>query len=349
MLRILQAIVCCLIAAKASYGQLKFEPIPHWNADRNENIFPYGKLTELDQQSLPAGWDEVSAFKSGKAVMLAHPELLLFPKGIFRLKCGEDGSKTSVSTTIDLPESNEYVTILARMSGAEVEPGDSDDAGAGLVFTLESEDGKQIATSPRMQPEYRYSNSLGGWLIFRSTLKTPWYYSKLKISAEIVDSKGVFELDKVLVIPSVPGYQATPEQMQELRRAIQIDDSKKVATLLKETPQLLNYRDGSGSNRTPLIYAVCCQSTAVIKELIRLGADLEATDDSYLKGPLGYCCLNGYPEIAEILIEAGAQTKRLANLARNSKKRYGNESSEEYDRVADLILKAQEAQSELDQ
>ena len=39
-----------------------------------------------------------------------------------------------------------------------------------------------------------------------------------------------------------------------------------------------------------------------------MGADLEASEDSWDKTPLGICCVSGRAEIAKTLIDAGAKT-----------------------------------------
>jgi hypothetical protein len=318
------------------YGQAKFELTTHWNTDRSDNFFLYGELTQLDERRFPVGWDDVSAFESGNAVTLDNP------KGVIQLTCPDDGSETSVSTTIELPKRIKFVTILTRMRGPTIDLGESDRAGAGMIFTLEMKDGKQRAF-PRVEPYYKYG-SLGGWKTYRSTMRVLPGYTKLNIRAVVEDAKGSFELDRILVLPSTPSDQVTAEQIQQLRLAIRSDDGPAVTKLIEATPELLEIRDGSMENGTPLICAAWYNSKIVAKELVRLGANLEASDESWENTPLAWCCWWGNAEVAEILIDAGAKTKHYANMAASSKtnNRSPRGKPEDFDRIVERIHAAQQ-------
>ncbi|EMI40372.1 ankyrin repeat domain-containing protein [Rhodopirellula sp. SWK7] len=337
MFRVLAILVLCIPFSQLCFGQGTFERTPHWNADRNDNFYPHSELKELDERGFPVGWGDVSAFESGRAVV-RDPA-----KGIIQLTCPDDGSETSISTTIDLPKRIKFVTVLTRMRGPTVELGDSDDAGAGVVYTLEMKSGK-TREFPRVEPLYRYG-SLGGWKTYRTTMRVLPGYVKLNVRAEINDSKGSFEVDRILVVSSEPGYQATPEERIRLMTAIQKDDDVEIAKLMEEQPGLLELRDGTMENGTPLILASWFNSVKVTKELIRLGANMEASDESWQNTPLAWCCWWGNPEVAEVLVDAGAKTKHYARMVASSKtqNRSPRGTPEDFDRIVEIIEAAQAA------
>ena len=345
--RILCTFSCWMMALGLCNGQTAFESTPHWNADRRENLFKHGEINEWDEKDVPIGWDEISAFETGLAITKKNYA------GSMILTCPADRSETSVATTINLPEDTKYVTILARMRGPKIVLGKSKDAGAGMVYTLEADDGRKLKLPlVGADPEH---GSLGGWKAYRSTIGIFPGYSKLNIRATIVDADGFLEVDSVLVMSSKPDFQA-PEKMALLRSAIQADDAAAAKELIEESPELLELRDGIGpwGNPTPLVTAASYNAKNVAKELVRLGADLEASDDSWDKTPLGVCCVRGRPEIAKILIDAGAKTssggavtREYERIASAAKSQYGLSRTEDYDQILDLISSAQAKESQI--
>ena len=338
--RILCVLTCWTMASGLCHGQATFELTPHWNADRNDNLFEDGEINDWDEKNHPVGWDEISAFESGVALKKGN-------SAGFVLACPADGSEAYVATTIDLPDDTKYVTLLARMRGKNRILGKSKDAGAGMVYTLENDDGRKLKL-PKvvMDPEHA---SVGGWKSYRSTVAVFPGYTKLNIRASIVDAEGLFELDSVLVMSSKPDFQA-PEKMQQLRSAIVKDDAEAVKELIEETPELLNLRDGIGpwGNPTPLIIAATYNAKNVAKELVRMGADLEASDDSWDRTPLGVCSNSGRPEIAKTLIDAGAKTssggvktREYARIATAAKHRYTDARVRDYDKILEYLRAAQ--------
>ena len=323
------------------YGQGLFESTPHWNADRNDNFLKDGEIVAWDEQGVPLGWSDNSAFKAGHATSKQNYA------GTMVLTC-PTGGETSVATTIDLPGDAEFVTIIARMRDPKIVLGESETAGAGMVYTLETDDGKKVKF-PRVEPDPNYG-SLGSWKAYRSTIKIPSGFTKLELRATIVDSEGFLEVDSVLVVSSKPDFQA-PEKLKLLREAMRSDDVETAKTLIKETPELLELRDGKGpwTNPTPLVTAAVYNAKAVAKELVQLGADLEASEDSWDKTPLGICCVAGQAEIAKTLIDAGAKTssggikkREYARLATNAKKKCSPERAADYDKILELISQANE-------
>ena len=337
-MRIVTFFLTCVMAVGLAYGQASFEETPHWSAKRQANFFEFGELTKLDEDRIPIGWSDVQAFESGNAKMLQNA------KGIMQLKCAKDGKETSVSTTIALPEGIEFVTMLTRMRGPSVRDEGAKEAVAGMVFSLSTDGGKK-RSFPRIEPIYDYG-SLGGWKTYRVTARVLQGETKLKMQAAIVGSKGTFEIDRVLVVSSERGFQATEDQKSRLRTAIQTDDAVDVARLLFNTPELLEYRDGTMENGTPLICAAWNNAPKVASILVKRGADLETSDESWQNTPLAWCCWWGNAEVAEILIDAGAQTKHYAKMAAKCKKNNPRPlgTPEDFDRIVELI-KAAKAQS----
>lgn len=337
MLRIVPLLMIWMMTSGVSLGQAKFESPPHWDADRRENFFPYSELKKLDERRIPVGWSDVSAFETG------HAKALNRPHGVFQLKCPEDGSETSISVKIDLPIQMEFVTILTRMRGPTVVLGKSDDAGAGMIYSLIDDDGNSRVL-PRVEPIYNYG-SLGGWKTYRNTIAVLPQDVQLKISASIVDAKGAFEVDRIMVVNSKPGFQATPQQVQELMLAIRSDDALAIKELIKETPEMLESRNGIMENGTPLICAAWHNSSKVTKMLIELGADMEASDEAWQNTPLAWCCWWGNAETAEVLIDAGALTKHYERMAASSKKTNPRPRGkpEDFDRIIELIKAAKKA------
>ena len=345
MLRVTFLICCvmvsglaCSVTCSIAYGQASFEEPPHWNAKRHANFFQYGELTELSEKRVPVGWDDVQAFELGNAKMLKNT------KGIMQLKCADDGGETSVSTTIELPKGIEFVTILTRMRGPTVVKGDSKAAGAGMVFSLAKNDAEK-RSFPRLEPFYDYG-SLGGWKTYRVTARVMPGENKLNVQASIVDSKGTLQLDRVLVVSSKRGFQATADQKKRLMEAIRTDDAVDIERLLFKTPKLLEFRDGTAENGTPLIHAAFYNAPKVASILVKRGADLEASDESWQNTPLAWCCWWGNAEVAEILIDAGAETKNFAKMAaiRNNPRPRG--TPEDFDRIVELIEAAKKKAEE---
>jgi len=342
MTRLMPAVVVLVFVtgclAGVSYGQATFENPPHWNADEKDNFFKHGELKELSEQRTPKGWDDVSAFESGEAVALNTP------RGIVLLQCKSDGGDGSLSTTIDLPKNTEFVTILTRMRGPTIDPGDTQEAGAGMVYSMVTKDDQQ-RRFPRVEPIYKYG-SLGGWKTYRSTIQVLPQERRINIRAEVVDALGELEVDRVLVIASKPGYQARPKELQDFMQAIQKDDHVKIGNMIAKTPELLEFRNGYMENGTPLIWASMFNAKDVADELIKAGADLEVFDESWQNTPLAWCCWWGNLEVAEVLVKAGAQTKDYAQMAASSK--LTNQSprgtKEDFDKIVKLIEDAQKSE-----
>jgi len=313
------------------FGQFGFEETPHWNANRNDNFFQYGELKELDERGHPIGWECVAAFESGHGVALPDA------KGIIQLTCPPRAAETSITATIDLPDGIKFVTILTRMRGPTVTPGEASDAGAGMIYSFVRGD-RTLRDLPRVEPIYRYG-SLGGWKTYRSTARVLPGEKKLVVRASIVDAKGAFEVDRVLVLASQPGYDASEDQINRLRRAIAEDDATAIENLIEETPELLEFRNGQMENGTPLILASSYNSHHVVKKLADMGADLEASDESWGNTPLAWCCWWGNADVAEVLVAAGAETKHFATMAESSKSSNPRPRGtiEDFDRIIQCI------------
>ena len=253
--RILCTLACWILTMGACFGQGAFESTPHWNANRDDNCFKGGEIVAWDKAGAPVGWDDTSAFKSGEATSKQNYA------GTMKLTSPTVGGETSVATTIDLPNDAKFITIMTRMRKVRFVPRKSKNAGAGMIYTLETDDGKKLEF-PRVEPDPKIT-SFGNWKAYRSTIKIPANFTKLNIRATIVDSEGFFEVDSVLVMSSKPEFQA-PEKMATLRTAIREDDAETVKALIEDTPELLKLRDGNGpwTNPPPLVIAAVYNAKA---------------------------------------------------------------------------------------
>lgn len=334
MSRIFLFLVCWMMSIVVCQGQSELETRPHWNADPKGNINPNSQLRLLDYQRIPIGWKDEETFLSGNAVALpVH-------KGVIALTCPDAGGETSVSTTIDVPAKATHLTIVTRMRSVDFQATETASPDAGIVFMLSTQDGKS-QTFPTVRPIHGYG-SLGGWKAYRSTIQVPPDSSELNVRAFIADAKGSFEVDDLKVIPSQPGFEITDEQRMEFQAAIKNDDSDVVARLVQQHPPLLEFRDGIMENGTPLIVAACSNSAEVAKALIRLGADLEAFDETWGNTPLAWCCWFANLETAKILIEAGADTQKFQNRSIPGSKRNFNSSKKtaQFNQIVELIRAA---------
>jgi len=337
MIRSFCAVGLLVVVAGFSYGQATFEDPPHWNADGKDNFFENGNFNNLGDQAAPKGWDDVLAFGIGGAVFLNDS------RGI-QLKCSKDGDQTSVATSIELPEKAEFITLLTRMRGPRIKLGKKEKAGAGMVYSLIAKDG-QRRQFPRVEPIYKYG-SLGGWKTYRSTVRVLPGEQQLNIRAEIVDAEGEFEVEYVYAIASKPGYQGDPKQLQKLLIGVKEDDRNTVAKIIQKHPKLLEVRNGSMDNGTPLIWASWLNAKSVAEELIQAGADLEARDETWQNTPLAWCCWWGNLEVAKVLVKAGAKTENLVQMAASSKhnNRTPKGTPEDFDEIVKLIVEAKKTE-----
>ncbi|TWU47160.1 hypothetical protein Poly51_49580 [Rubripirellula tenax] len=182
MSRVILSAACWMTVAVVCSAQGKLETPPHWNADLSDSINPNSELKQLNHQRYPIGWKEEATFASGNAVALR------IHKGVVLPTCPDDGKKTTISTTIDLPKPIQFATIVSRMRSVDFQPGESETAGAGITCTLLMPNGR-TREFPRVQPIHGYG-SLGGWKTYRHTIRVLPGYTKLNIRAFIEDASG---------------------------------------------------------------------------------------------------------------------------------------------------------------
>lgn len=84
------------------------------------------------------------------------------------------------------------------------------------------------------------------------------------------------------------------------------------------------------------------------KELAKLGANLEASDESWGNTPLAWCCWWGNAETAEVLINAGADLKQFDRMAKNCKtnNKHPRGTMEDFDRIIQLVVEAKKTAAE---
>jgi len=305
----------------------------HWNVETNTDLLFLGGWPQMG--GVPKGWDDVSAFDADLA-------FLSDPGGILTLYAPDDGSSTSISTTIDLPHGVESLTFLVRLRGPDIEQGDTATAGGGVTFSLVDREGHRRVL-PRIDPTYTgYRN----WLAQMRTSDVLEGERRLHVEISIEDCSGSLDVDEILVMPSDAESEATDDERNALTTAIRSDDADAVARLIETNPKLLSIRMGIADNGTPLTWASWTDSANVAAKLIELGADVEAHDYNWHNTPLRWCCWWGNDKVAAVLVEAGAETQGASAMAQNAK--VGNKatprSREDFDRVSEIINAHEEKQ-----
>ena len=73
--------------------------------------------------------------------------------------------------------------------------------------------------------------------------------------------------------------------------------------------------------------------------LIKLGADIEAKDPNWGNTPLRWCCWWGVPDVARVLMEAGAEASSASALAESSKTNntFTKRPPKDFDRTVKII------------
>jgi len=74
--------------------------------------------------------------------------------------------------------------------------------------------------------------------------------------------------------------------------------------MLAKAPSLVNSQ--SDDHVPAIIHATCANKMKVVDLLIASGADIEAKDSLYKGTALGFAAWHGYADIAELLVERGA-------------------------------------------
>jgi hypothetical protein len=105
-------------------------------------------------------------------------------------------------------------------------------------------------------------------------------------------------------------------QEEEFFKAVGDGDVRKVETLLKASPQLLEARNRLGL--TPILEAAYDGKTKVAKVLIRSGGDVNATwnvpGEQEGFNPLHVSAINGHLDIAQLLIRGGTKINTKSAL-----------------------------------
>ena len=78
-----------------------------------------------------------------------------------------------------------------------------------------------------------------------------------------------------------------------------------IFSVVKECDNIINVNVENKQKETPLFIAINKRDIAIVKELLRRGADLKHRNKADLS-PLMLCCKNNYQNIAELLIKKGA-------------------------------------------
>jgi hypothetical protein len=300
--------------------------VTHRNVELQDDILKVGNWVLLD--GWPKGWDDLSAFEEDYATTNGSG-------GKLTLNATGDGTEVAISTTIDLPREVEFLTFVVRFRGPELECGETDGAGGGVTFSVVDYKG-QTRVMPRIEPPY---NGSINWSFNMQTVRILEGETKLQVKVSIRDAVGILEVEDIYVMPSDPTNEASEEEQRALATAIRNDDAEAVGAILRKNPQLLECRTGIASNGTPLIIAAQYNSVKVAVKLIESGAYKEAVDQNWNNTPLRWCCWMANPEVAAVLVDAGAKTAGIRDVLLRAMRRNQSSQSvaERYARISEIF------------
>lgn len=324
--RVFSFLTVISLATASNHAHAQESVTTHWNADPATDIFKNGKFDEPLDVKTPNGWLDLSAFGSGNAT---------WNRGILRLNLLPNDKAAYIETQIDVPKSAKYLTFMVRLRGPTLERNSEPDSGAGVRFSLLKGDTER--SLKRFEPGYEgYRN----WSNPAQTMQVMPGENRLQIRAEITNASGALEIDSILVIPSDIENEPTKEQDRQLDEALRKDDPELIRRLVEATPHMLEIRTGKDDNGTPLIRAGWLSGAPkVAAMLVKLGANVEAKDSNWGNTALRWCCWWGVPEVAEVLMEAGADATGAPEMARSSKTNnpFTKRKPEDYDRTIKVI------------
>jgi ankyrin repeat protein/L-ascorbate metabolism protein UlaG (beta-lactamase superfamily) len=113
----------------------------------------------------------------------------------------------------------------------------------------------------------------------------------------------MYNTKKILVVAVLMVIGTTLLDASEIHEAANDNDIKRIKTLLKEDPSLLNARDDEGM--TALNIAAFNGNTEIVNELLERGADLSIGDIDGSQ-PIHCAAINGSIEVVELLRKKGA-------------------------------------------
>lgn len=283
------------------------EGVPtHWNADPNADIFKASQFDEPVDVKTPNGWQDLSAFGTGNATL---------NRGTLSLNLLPGDKVAYIEAQIDVPQSAKYLTFMVRLRGPTLEKNAEPESGAGVQFSLIKGDTER--SLKRLEPNY---DGYRNWSSPIQTMQVLPGENRLKIRVEVTKATGVLDVDSILAIPSDIANEPTKEQARQLDEALEKDDPDLMRRLVEAAPHMLEVRTGKFDNGTPLIRTAWLGGAPkVAAMLVKLGANLEAKDTNWGNTPLRWCCWWGVPEVAEVLMEAGADARGAAAMALSSK------------------------------
>ena len=254
-----------------------------------------------------------------------------------------------ISTSVDLPPDTKFVTIDVKFRGLSIDRGETPaaDAGAGVVFSMLTADGKRRKL-PRIDVSYQgYRN----WKTHFKTIRVLPKETKLDVRVELSDAKGWFDVARINAYASTADGEPTKEQMQLLEDAIGNDDEQAVAKLIKADPTLLEARMEHSDHGSPITYATWADSPKVIKKLVELGADIESKDYNWGNTPLQWSAYFGRAKAAKALLDSGAALNRAAGYARGQRnsKYSASRTPKEFDEIIEMIAQEREKRAMADQ
>lgn len=226
-------------------------------------------------------------------------------KGMVRLKA--DGEEAVISTHLTVDPSWKWLTVSARTrlaSGTKLAEGQE----AFVSFTPVDGSGKELAAATVLRESNRegYTN----WIGPIRTIPLPEGTNSLKVQMTLTQGPGQLDCSGVDVIPSKESDELDHRLVDKFYEAVRSGEVKSVDAMLSEEPRLVNARRGSADNGTPLILCAWMELPEVAQVLVDHGADLKATDyGAWRSTALTWCGWWGSPKTAGVLLKAGADPK----------------------------------------
>lgn len=301
---------------------------PHYQAKLENNVLPQGEFARSKGQL--QGW-------TGSLSTASFPE-----GGVVRIKPGTE--EAILETKISRQPAWEWLTVIVRTRPA---PGTTMSDHQGAISFLELDgSGKILSTPVTFEQSKRtgYVNWGNGTRTFRLSPEA----KEIAVRMQLSPGPGELDCSEIYVIPSKPEDEMDSALVDRFYKSVRDNDLVSVKQQLAAEPRLVNARNGSADNGTPLIVCAWNELPDMAQLLIDNGAEVNALDTNWKATALAWCGWWGSPKTAEVLLKAGADPKFRSvygvtplSSAKAGKKgnTFSKNSPEDYDRVIAIFEK----------
>jgi hypothetical protein len=178
---------------------------------------------------------------------------------------------------------------------------------ASVTFTPVDAAGK--ATGPAAELAEKRRSGYTNWTTRYRTIAVAPGTARIAVRISLPPGKGQIDCSEILVVPSRPEDELDHPLVASFFDALEASDKDKVLALLKREPRLANTH-GWSDNSTPLILCAWNELPEMAQLLIDHGADVNMADYGAWKSPpLAWCGWWGSVKTAQVLLNAGANAK----------------------------------------